>query len=99
MATQQKTTPHHDSHTFNSEPLESKPLQLSELLRLISLANEFGFTVKSAHDMKSGHNPILAEIYSVWFAIENDLLIFAHNVPWLTGLTSMKHTGYPIKGH
>ena len=49
--------------------------------------------------MKSGDNPVLAEIYSVWFAIENELLIFAHNVPWLMEFTRMKYPQASMIGH
>ena len=96
MATQHKTTPHHNIVRLNPP---SEPLKLDELLNLIMLANEFGYTVKSAHDMKSGDNPVLAEIYSIWYAIENELLIFAHNVPWLMRFTRMKNPVNSISGH
>lgn len=99
MATQYKTNPHDNIYTITPQLHTSEPLVLDDLLQLIGLANEFGYTVRSAHDNKSGDNPILAEIYSVWFAIENELQIFAHNVPWLIGLTSMKHAGHSMKGH
>jgi len=99
MASQHKTNPHDNIYTIKPQLLTSEPLRLDELLDLIALANEFGYTVKSAHDKKAGDNPVLAEIYSVWFAIENELLIFAHNVPWLTGLTSMKHAGLSMSDH
>jgi hypothetical protein len=99
MATQHKTNLHNNIYTINPQSLGSDPLRLDELLNLIALANEFGYTVKSAHDKKSGDNPVLAEIYSIWFAIENELLIFAHNVPWLIGLSSMKYAGHSMQGH
>jgi len=99
MATQLSPIPNENYHTNNPQPLESEPLKLNELFELIGLANTFGYTVKSAHDKASGDNPILAEVYSVWFAIENELLIFAHNVPWLMGLTSMKYAGHSMNGH
>jgi len=99
MATQIKTTAHHNILSFTPPLLKSEPLKLDELLSLIMLANEFGYTVKSAHDMKSGDNPVLAEIYSIWYAIENELLIFAHNVPWLMRFTRMKNPVNSISGH
>ena len=99
MATQLKITPQQHTLTLNPKFLDSEPLSLNELLNLIMLANEFGYSVKAAHDPKSGDNPVLAEIYSVWFAIEHELQVFAHNVPWLTGLTNMKHAGHSMKGH
>lgn len=99
MAAQLKPTHHDDVHTFNPGLLESEPLKLYELLNLIMLANEFGYTVKSAHDLKSGNNPILADIYSVWFAIENELLIFAHNIPRLIEFSRMKYSGFSLNGH
>ena len=99
MATQHKTIQEHNIVRLNPTLLESEPLKLDELLNLIMLANQFGYTVKSAHDMKSGDNPILAEIYSVWFAIENELLVFAHNVPWLMEFTRMKYPQASMIGH
>ncbi len=99
MASQYKSNLHDNIYTINPQLLKSDPLRLDELLKLIALANEFGYTVKAAHDKKAGDNPILAEIYSVWYAIENELLIFAHNVPWLSGLTSMKYAGHSNHGH
>ena len=98
MATQ-KSALHHGIHTFNPAFIESEPLNLNELLNLIMLANEFGYTVKAAHDMKTLSNPILAEIYSVWFAIENELLIFAHNIPMLIEFVQMKYSGSPVNDH
>lgn len=99
MTTQHKATQHHNIFSLTSPLLESDPLKLDELLDLIMLANEFGYTVKSAHDMKSGDNPILTEIYSVWYAIENELLVFAHNIPWLMELASMKYPRASMIGH
>jgi len=63
------------------------------------LANEFGYSVKSAHNMKSGNNAILSEIYSVWFAIENDLPVFAHNIPTLIRFTSRKCSAGSLNGN
>ena len=98
MASQHKTTQHNNIVKLTSPQLESEPLKLDELLNLIMLANEFGYTVKSARDMKSGDNPILAEIYSIWFGIENELSIFAHNVPWLMQFTRMKYPKISLNG-
>ena len=83
MATQQNQIPHQAVDTPDAERLNSEPLQLNEMLELIRLADESGYSVKSAHNMKHGYNSILAEVYSVWFAIENEITIFAHNIPWL----------------
>ena len=99
MAAQLKTTHHRNALAFSPEFLESEPLQLNELFKLIMIADEFGYSVKSAHDPKSGDNPVLAEIYSVWFAIENEYLIFADNVPWLTSFSRMKHSDILVSGH
>jgi hypothetical protein len=99
MAAQLKTSLHHHTFAFSPELLDSDPLKLDELLKLIMLANEFGYSVKSAHDPKSGDNPVLAEIYSVWFAIEHELLIFAHNVPWLISFARMKFSDDSMSGH
>ncbi len=99
MAAQLKTSHHHNIFPISPEFLDSEPLKLDELLKLIMLANEFGYSVKSAHDPKSGDNPVLAEVYSAWFAIENELHIFAHNVPWLASFARMKHTDHSMSGH
>jgi hypothetical protein len=99
MAAQLKTSHHYNIFPIDPEFPDSKPLKLGELLKLIMLANEFGYSVKSAHDPKSGDNPVLAEVYSVWFAIENELHIFAHNVPWLTSFARMKFSDHSMSGH
>ena len=99
MAAQLKTTHHRNALDFSPEFLESEPLQLNELLKLIMIADEFGYSVKSAHDPKSGDNSVLAEIFSVWYAIEHELLIFAHNVPWLTSFARLKSSDYSVSGH
>ena len=91
MAAHLKTNLNHGIHAFNPELLDSEPLTVNDLLKLLGLANEFGYSVKSAHDFESSDQPILAEIYSVWFAIEQELLIFAHNIPRLIQLTRIKN--------
>ena len=99
MAAQLKTSHHHNIFPISPEFFDSDLLKLGELLKLIMLANEFGYSVKSAHDPKSGDNPILAEVYSVWFAIENELHIFAHNVPWLASFARMKFSDHSMSDH
>jgi len=57
-----------------------EPLQLEEMLSLIKLAHELGYSVKDARDMKSLYDVIASDLYSVWFAIENEIAIFADNI-------------------
>lgn len=97
MAAQLKTSLHHEILDFNPDLLESEPLQINELLSLLALANDFGYTVRSAHDFKSVNKPVLAEIYSVWYAIEHELPIFTHNIPRLIQLKRIKHLDVSIQ--
>ena len=90
----QESTPDHDTFTLDPDSLESEPLELSQLLNLILLAHETGYTVRAAHDMKLLQNPILADIYTVWFAIENELHVYAHNIPRLMEFTRLKHSSF-----
>ena len=94
MIKMQKPTYNNDNFTLNPDALESEPLKLDQLLNLILLAHESGYTVKAAHDMKLLQNPILAEIYTVWFAIENELHVFSNNIPKLMEFTRMKHSSF-----
>ena len=57
-----------------------EPLQLEEMLSLIKSAHDLGYSVKDARDMKSLYDVISSDLYSVWFALENELAIFAHNI-------------------
>ena len=94
MARLQKPSYDHDTFTLDPDSLESEPLELSQLLNLILLANQAGYTVRAAHDMKLLQNPILVDIYTVWFAIENELHIYAHNIPKLMEFTRLRHTRF-----
>lgn len=58
----------------------NEPLQLEELLTLIQSAHELGYSIKDARDMKSLYDVISSDLYSVWFALENEISIFAHNI-------------------
>ena len=90
----QQPTYAQDTFTLNPDSLESEPLELNQLLNLILLAHESGYTVRAAHDMKLLQNPILADIYTVWFAIENELHVYAHNIPKLVEFTRLKHSRF-----
>ena len=78
---QQHTLEFHKSaaHSRNKNDSE-EPLQLHEMLSLIQAAHDHGYTVKDARDMKSLYDVISSDLYSVWYAIENQLPIFAHNI-------------------
>jgi len=58
----------------------SEPLQLEEMLSLIKSAHDRGYSVKDARDMKSLYDVIATDLYSVWFALENEIKIFDHNI-------------------
>ena len=58
----------------------NEPLQMEEMLSLIKSAHDLGYSVKDARDMKSLYDVIASDLYSVWFALENEISIFAHNV-------------------
>jgi hypothetical protein len=72
------------------------PLRLDELLTLINMAAEYGYTVKDARDMKSLYDVISSELYTVWYAIENELCIFAENIDRLIHLTGWGRS--PVQG-
>jgi len=98
MAKQLDLPLHQSIYSIRPSRLESKPLQLGELLNLIMLADGCGYSVKSAHEMKSGNHPVLSDIYTVWFAIENELPVFAHNIPVLIEFIAWKYSGEPSNG-
>lgn len=58
----------------------NEPLQLEEMLTLIQSAHHLGYSVKDARDMKSLYDVISSDLYSVWFALENGISIFSHNI-------------------
>ena len=58
----------------------NEPLQLEEMLSLIQSAHDLGYSVKDARDMKSLYDVISSDLYSVWFALENEISIFADNI-------------------
>ena len=64
-----------------------QPLRLEELLTLIKLASEKGYSIKDAKDMKFLYDARSSALYSVWFAIENDLPVFENNIPELIEFT------------
>jgi hypothetical protein len=63
-----------------SENVSEDPLQMDEMLTLIKSAHNLGYSVKDAKAMKSLYDVISSDLYSVWYAIENEMAIFAHNV-------------------
>jgi len=56
------------------------PLQLEEMLSLIKSAHDHGYTIKDARDMKSLYDVISSDLYSIWYAMENEVSLFAHNI-------------------
>ena len=65
----------------------SQSLAVGELLTLIMLATEHGYTVKAARDMKSLYDAVSSDLYAVWYAIENEVPLFAGNITELVKLT------------
>ena len=92
MATQHNLSLEQNNNSYNPAFSDCEPLQLDEMLTLIMLASKRGYSVKSARDMKAGYDPILAEVYSVWFAIENELSIFTDNIPGLIRFTGLRES-------
>ena len=74
-----------------SEPV-SRPLQLGEMIALLKLAANHGYAVKTAKNVKSAHDQILSDIYTIWFAIENEIDVFSHNVSQLIELVGWKRS-------
>jgi hypothetical protein len=74
---------------------ERSPMRPDELLTLINMAAEHGYTVNDARDMKTPYGVIPSDLFAVWYAIENKLCIFADNIDHLINLTgwepSMSH--------
>ena len=66
---------------------DEEPLRLEELLTLIKLADDGGYTVKVAKEMKSLYDAISTDLYSVWYAIENDMPLLVANIPDLIEFT------------
>jgi hypothetical protein len=87
-----------DLSVFSSKPVVNsgvsghQQLEIEELLILVMLANRHGYTVKAACEMKPPCNEISTDLYSVWFAIENDIPIFADNIPSLIQFTGWEHS-------
>ena len=74
-----------------------EPLLLEDLLSLIKLAYEKGYSIKEAKEMKSLYDARSSELYSVWFAIENELAIFERNIPELIEFTGWERgQGSPL---
>ena len=79
---EQKTVTFHPSDETDGEPL-----RLEEMLTLIKLADDLGYSVKVAKEMKNLYDARSSELYSVWFAIENELPIYVNNIPDLIEFT------------
>lgn len=65
---------------MQSAGFSDEPLQLEEMLTLIKTAHDLGYSVKDARDMKSLYDVISSDLFSVWYAIENGITIFADNI-------------------
>ena len=70
-----------------SDETDGEPLRLEEMLTLIKLADDLGYSVKVAKEMKNLYDARSTDLYSVWYAIENELPIFVNNIPDLIEFT------------
>ena len=66
---------------------DREPLRLEEMLTLIKLADDLGYSIKVAKEMRNLYDARSTDLYSVWFAIENELPIFVNNIPDLIEFT------------
>lgn len=87
MAVKQEFTFHQSIPYSKPNQFQEEPLQLQEMLALIKFADEFGYSIKDAKDMKSLYDAVSSDLYSVWFAIENELSLFTHNIIDLIAFT------------
>ena len=67
-------------------------LNSAQLFDLIRLAELGGYSVQSAHSPESRNHPILTDIYTVWFAIKNQIPVFEHNIPVLVEFIIWKYS-------
>jgi hypothetical protein len=70
-----------------SDETDQEPLRLEEMLTLVKLAYELGYSIKVAKEMKNLYDARSTDLFSVWFAIENELPIFVSNIPDLIEFT------------
>ena len=70
-----------------TDETDREPLRLEEMLTLIKLADDLGYSIKVAKEMRSLYDARSTDLYSVWFAIENELPIFVNNIPDLIEFT------------
>jgi hypothetical protein len=70
-----------------SDETDREPLRLEEMLTLIKLADDLGYSIKVAKEMRNLYDARSTDLYSVWFAIENELPIFVNNIPDLIEFT------------
>jgi hypothetical protein len=70
-----------------SDETDQEPLRLEEMLTLIKLADDLGYSIKVAKEMRNLYDARSTDLYSVWFAIENELPIFVNNIPDLIEFT------------
>ena len=78
--------------TYVLRPFDHRPLDLDELRTLISMAAKFGYSVENARDMKTPYGVISSDLFAVWYAIENELCIFADNIDHLINLTGWERS-------
>jgi len=67
------------------------------MLTLIKSAHDLGYNIKAARDMKSLYDVISSDLYSVWYAIENELAIFTDNIRDLIEFTGWQREKKPAK--
>ena len=70
-----------------NDETDREPLRLEEMLTLIKLAGDLGYSIKVAKEMRNLYDARSTDLYSVWFAIENELSIFVNNIPDLIEFT------------
>ena len=63
------------------------PLGKDELQSLIRMADLHGYSVINASDLKLPQDDISTELYAAWYAMENELCIFADNIAQLIIMT------------
>lgn len=75
------------------KPVESpdrNPMQPNELQALVDMAAERGFTIDAASEIRSRYQPVLevySELYAAWYAIKNNIVVFADNFSALIKFT------------
>ena len=67
--------------------IDKEPLRVDVLRSLINMAELRGYRVADASDLKLPQDDISTDLYAVWYAMENELCIFADNITHLINMT------------